>query len=147
MIDKLREDLKTAMKAGDRTAVATLRMVLSEIHNREIERGEELDEDDVLAVLDKAVKTRREAAEAYDEGGREERAAAERREIEILRRYLPDQLDDDELEAAINEVVEATGAGGMQDMGAVMGELMERYRGRIDGKAASERVRARLQGS
>jgi uncharacterized protein YqeY len=144
MIERLREDLKAAMRAGDRARVGVLRMVLSEAHNREIERHAELEDDDVVAVLRKAVKMRRDAAEQYDAGGAEGRAAAERAEIEILEAYLPSELDEAELEAAIAGLVDELGASGMKDMGRVMSALMERFPGRVDGKAASTMVRARL---
>ena len=132
------------MRSRDRTRVDVLRMVLAEIHNREIERHGELDDDEVVGVLRKAVKMRRDAAEQYVSGGAEGRAAAERAEIEILETYLPGELGEDELAAAVDALIGELGAAGMKDMGRVMSALMERFPGRVDGKAASTLVRGRL---
>ena len=144
MLERLRQDLKTAMKARDAVTVRVLRMVLSDIHNREIAAGEGLEDDQILEALRKAAKLRNEAAEQFDAGGRDERAADERAEISVLEAYLPRMLSDVELAAAVAEVVGELGATSMADMGNVMGMLMERYRGRIDGRAASEAVRETL---
>lgn len=144
MLDRLREDLKAAMKRRDEVTVRVLRMVLADIHNREIAAGGELEEDQILEALRKGVKLRQEAAEQFAVGGREDRAADENSEIEVLEVYLPRLLSGDDLTAAVDEVVGDLGATSMADMGSVMGALMERYRGRIDGRTASEAVRMRL---
>lgn len=144
MLDRLRDDLKTAMKKRDEVTVRVLRMVLADIHNREIAAGEELEEAEILVALRKAVKLRSEAAEQFEAGGREEMAAAERAEIEVLEAYLPQMLSDEELVAAVDDVIADVGATSMADMGKVMGALMERHQGRIDGRAANEVVRAKL---
>ena len=144
MLERLREDLKAAMKRRDEVTVRVLRMVLADIHNREIAARGELEEDQLLEALRKGVKLRREAAEQFAAGGREERAADENAEIEVLEGYLPQMLSGDELTAAVDEVVGELGATSMADMGSVMGALMDRHRGRIDGRAASEAVRERL---
>jgi len=144
MLERLREDLKAAMKRRDKVTVSVLRMALADIHNREIAAGEELEDDQILEALRKGVKLRQEAAEQFAAGGREERAADERAEIDVLEVYLPQMLSGDELAAAVDEVVGELGASSMADMGNVMGSLMERYRGKIDGRAASEAVRERL---
>jgi uncharacterized protein YqeY len=144
MLERLREDLKAAMKRRDKVTVSVLRMALADIHNREIAAGEELEDDQILEALRKGVKLRQEAAEQFAAGGREERAADERAEIDVLEVYLPQMLSGDELAAAVDEVIGELGASSMADMGNVMGSLMERYRGKIDGRAASEAVRERL---
>ena len=144
MLERLREDLRAAMKRRDEVTVRVLRMVLADIHNREIAAGGGLEDDQILEALRKGVKLRREAAEQFAAGGREERAADERAEIDVLQAYLPQMLAADELAAAVDEVVGELGASSMADMGNVMGSLMERHRGRIDGRAASEAVRAKL---
>ncbi len=144
MLERLREDLKAAMKRRDKITVSVLRMALADIHNREIAAGEELEDDQILEALRKGVKLRQEAAEQFAAGGREERAADERAEIDVLEVYLPQMLSGDELAAAVDEVIGELGASSMADMGNVMGSLMERYRGKIDGRAASEAVRERL---
>ncbi len=144
MLERLREDLKAAMKRRDKVTVSVLRMALADIHNREIAAGEELEDDQILEALRKGVKLRQEAAEQFAAGGREERAADERAEIDVLEVYLPQMLSGDELAAAVDEVIGELGASNMADMGNVMGSLMERYRGKINGRAASEAVRERL---
>jgi uncharacterized protein YqeY len=144
MLDRLRDDLKTAMKKRDEVTVRVLRMVLADIHNREIAAGAELEEAEILVALRKAVKLRSEAAEQFEAGGREEMAAAERAEIEVLEAYLPQMLSDEELVTAVDEVIADVGATSMADMGKVMGALMERHQGRIDGRAANEVVRSKL---
>jgi uncharacterized protein YqeY len=144
MLERLRDDLRAAMKRRDEVTVRVLRMVLADVHNREIAAGEELEDAGILEALRKAVKLRQEAAEQFAAGGREERAADERAEIKVLEVYLPRMLSGDELKAAVEEVVGELGATSMADMGNVMGALMERHRGRIDGRAASEAVKGRL---
>jgi len=144
MLDRLREDLKAAMKRRDEVTVRVLRMILADIHNREIAAGEELEDVQILEALRKGVKLRSEAAEQFEAGGREERAADERAEIEVLEAYLPQMLSGDDLTMAVDEIVDELGASSMAEMGSVMGALMERYRGNIDGRAASEAVRTRL---
>ena len=144
MLDRLRDDLKTAMKSRDEVTVRVLRMVLADIHNREIAAGGDLDEAEILEALRKAVKLRKEAADQFETGGREEMAAGERAEVEILEAYLPTMLAGEDLDAAVDEVIADLEATSMADMGKVMGALMERHRGRIDGRVANEAVRAKL---
>jgi uncharacterized protein YqeY len=144
MLETLRDDLKAAMKRRDEVTVRVLRMVLADIHNREIAVGGDLEDDQILEALRKGVKLRREAAEQFAAGGREERAADENAEIEVLEAYLPQMLSGAEVIAAVDEVVADLGATSMAEMGNVMGALMERHRGRIDGRAASEAVKERL---
>lgn len=144
MLDRIKKDRDQALKRRDRTTVRVLRMLLSELHNQRIAAGGDLGEDEIVRILRKAVKQREEAAEQYDSGGRPDRAEEERGEIRVIEEYLPDLMDEEELGAAVDEVIEQTGAASMSDMGKVMGELMERHGARVDGKAASALVRARL---
>jgi len=146
MIERLRSDLITAMKGRDEITVRVLRMVISDLHNRKIAARDDLSEEQVLAALRTAVKQRREAAEQFAEGGRQDRADAELAEIDVVKRYLPDLLEGDELSAAVDEVIADTGASAPSDMGKVMGQLMSRHQGRIDGKIANALVRERLTG-
>jgi uncharacterized protein YqeY len=136
--------MRTAMKAGDAVRVATLRMAMAAAHNRQIELGHELTDAEVVEVLDRQVKQRRESIELYRQGGRPELADAEEAEIAILREYLPEPLTDAELERLAQEAVAATGAKGPADMGRVMGALVPQTKGRADGKAVSELVRRLL---
>ena len=146
MLKRLRNDLTTAMKARDARTVSVLRMVLAEVHNREIAKRGELSDDEIVEALQRGVKQRQEAAEQFAKGGRQDRADAECAEIEVLRGYLPEQLDGDELAAAVDQVIDDIGAASPADMGRVMGELMSRHKGRLDGKAANAVVRDRLHG-
>lgn len=146
MIKRLRSDLNTAMKRREKTTVNVLRMVLSDLHNRKIAAGRDLEEEQIIAALRTAVKQRREAAELFAEGGRQDRSEAELAEIEVIKAYLPRLLEGDELSAAVDEVIANTGASLPSDTGKVMGQLMSRYRGRVDGKAANALVRQRLVG-
>ncbi len=146
MIERLRSDLFAAMKGRDEITVRVLRMVISDLHNRKIAARKDLSEEQVIAALRTAVKQRREAAEQFAEGGRQDRADAELAEIEVVKEYLPNLLEADELSAAVDEVIADTGALSRSDMGKVMGQLMSRHQGRIDGKVANALVRERLAG-
>ncbi len=145
MLERLRNDLTTAMKARDAVTMRVLRMVLADAHDRKIAAGEDLNDDELIEVLQRCVKQRQEAAELFEKGGRQDRADDERAEIEVLRGYLPEQLDGDELAAAVDHVIADIGAASPSDMGRVMGELMSRHKGRLDGKAANAVVRDKLQ--
>ena len=144
LLDRLNDDLKTAMKARDADRVGVLRMTLSEIKNARIDKRGDLTEDDVMAVLKKAIKSRNESVDQYREGGRDDLADKEAAEAEMLAAYLPEPLTEDELAAAIDAAVAETGASSMKDMGAVMKALTAAHGSRIDGKTASTLVRAKL---
>lgn len=133
------------MKARDAVTLRVLRMVLADAHNRKIANREDLSDDEVVEVVQRAVKQRQEAAEQFEKGGRQDRADDERAEIEVLRGYLPEPLDGDELAAAVDQVIADISAASPSDMGRVMGELMSRHKGRLDGKAANTLVRDKLQ--
>jgi uncharacterized protein len=142
--DRISEDLRAAMKAGQKTRLAAIRMLATSIRNREVEVGHDLSDDEFLEVVAREVKRRKEAAEAYDEAGRSELAEREREEEEVLRGYLPEALSQEEVDALVEEAVAATGASGPEDMGKVMGHVMGKARGRVDGAVVSARVRERL---
>lgn len=144
MIEQLKSDLIAAMKARDAAKLSVLRMVIADLHNRKIAAGSDLTDEQVVAALRTAVKQRQDAAEQYAAGGRQDRADAELAEIDIIDVYLPRLLGGDELAAAVDEAIGASGAVTPSDMGKVMGELMSRHQGRIDGKAANALVRERL---
>ncbi|MHB8959962.1 MAG: GatB/YqeY domain-containing protein [Candidatus Limnocylindrales bacterium] len=135
--ERLHDDTTAAMRSGDSLRRDTLRMVQSAIYNVEKAKQVALSEDEVLGVVAKEVKTRRESVEAFRNGGREDLATKEEAEIAILSGYLPQQLTDDELRALVDEGIAATGATSARDMGKVMGYLAPRIRGRADGKTAS----------
>ena len=144
--DRLTQDMKDAMRAKDKLRLGVVRMLLSELKKKAIDDRAEPDEAAEMALVQKAVKQRREAAEAFDEGGRPESAEQERAEGLILEAYLPEQLSDEELHAAVAELVEQTGASGPSDMGKLMGPLMKKFAGRLDGNRARQAVQAALKG-
>lgn len=143
--ERIETDLKTAMKARDNDTVAALRMALAAIKTEAAEAGTagEVPDERVEELLAQQVKQRLESAEAYDDGQRDDLAAKERREAEILRAYLPEQLSDDELAAVVDECIAEIGAGS-GDFGRVMGAVMPRVKGRADGKRVNAMVRERL---
>lgn len=143
--DRIREDMKAAMKARDRTRLDALRMLSAALRNAEIEAGGELSEQEEQTVLRRQLKQREESAEAYHKAGREEQAAAESAEAEIVRSYLPAPLSPEELERIADQAVKETGASGMKDMGKAMGRAMELAGGRAEGRQLSALVRSRLQ--
>ncbi len=138
--DRLQEDLTAAMRSGDVLRRDTLRLVTSAAYNLEKRNQRPLGEDEYLAVLAREVKTRRESVEAFRKGNREDLAAKEEAEIEIIAGYLPQALGEDEIQALVTEGIAATGAATARDMGKVMGWLSPRTRGRADGKRVSELV-------
>lgn len=142
--ERLQEDVKTAMRAGERDRLGVLRMVMAAIKQREVDERTTLDDGQVQAVLEKMVKQRRESITQFEKGGRADRAAAEGAEIELLQQYLPEPLSDGELDALIDEIIAATGASGMRDMGRVMSEVRTRAQGRADMAAVGQRVKQRL---
>ena len=146
--DRLRTDLTAAIKARDEVRSSTIRMVLSAITNAEVagKEARELSDDDVVGVLSTEAKKRREAATAFDEGGRTEMAAKERAEAEVIADYLPEQLDADAITALVAEAIERTGAAGegMKAMGKVMGVVTPQTKGRADGGAVAAEVRRQL---
>lgn len=144
--DRLKDDMKTAMKARDAVRLGTVRLLLADVQNRMIEKQGPLSPDEELALLTKQAKQRVEAAEAFHKGGREELARAEEAQLEVVRTYLPEQLGDDDVRAIVGEVIAAVGAAGMKDMGKVMGALMPRIKGKYDGQAARAFVEAALKG-
>ncbi|MCI0777651.1 MAG: GatB/YqeY domain-containing protein [Chloroflexi bacterium] len=144
--ERLQSDVKDAMRQGDKQRRDTLRLVLSALHNAEIEARGDLDDDGVLRVLTKEAKQRRESIEEFRKGGREEKAAEEEAELEVISSYLPEALSHEEVLAAAKEVIQESGASSMKDIGKVMPALMQRLRGRADGREASEVVRELLSG-
>ena len=144
--DRLRADLNTAMRARDQVRMRTLRMALTSITNEEVAgaSARDLSDEEIVKVLTREAKKRREAAEAFGAAGRDEQAAAERAEGDVLAGYLPAQLDDDELGALVSAAIAETGAVGMKGMGQVMKVLIPRVAGRADGARVSAEVRRRL---
>jgi uncharacterized protein len=144
--DRIQSDVATAMRSGDALRRDVLRMTQSAAYNVEKREQRTLTEEDYAAVLAKEVKTRRESVDAFRKGGREDLVAKEEAEIAILSEYLPQQLSDDEIQALVDEALDATGASSARDMGKVMGWLSPKTRGRADGKRVSELVARALAG-
>ncbi|MBS29194.1 MAG: glutamyl-tRNA amidotransferase [Alphaproteobacteria bacterium] len=149
--EQLPEALKAALKEKDEIAVSTLRLIMAALKDRDIaarSKGNDggIGEDEILQMLQTMVKQRRESISMYEKGGRQELADQEGEEIKIIEQFLPDQLSDAEIEAAVDKVIAETGAAGLKDMGGVMGALREGYAGQMDFGKASAIVKARLAG-
>src|SRR5246127_2293111 len=132
LTEKIRTELTAAMKARDAERLSTLRMLQSSFKYQQIESGHELSDEEAMAVIRKGVKQRLDSIEQYTKGNRPELAAKEQAEMELLKRYLPAELTDAELEAGLREIVASTGAQSKKDMGKVMKEATARYKGRAD---------------
>jgi uncharacterized protein YqeY len=141
---QIQDDVKDAMRARDKERLGALRLLSAAIKQIEVDTRDDLDDAGVLAVLDKMSKQRRESLEQYEKAGREDLAAKERFELEVIANYLPEPLSDAEIAALIDEAITGTGAAGVQDMGKVMGQLKPQVQGRADMKALSGLVRERL---
>ncbi len=149
MRDQFTNDLKTAMKAGEKRRVETIRMILAALKDRDIEArgtGKSVGEEDVLALLQKLVKSRQESADIYEKAGRNDLASQEREEIAIIIAYLPQPMDDAQVREAIGAAIAEVGASSMKDMGKVVAALRARYAGRMDFGAASAVIKAALAG-
>jgi uncharacterized protein YqeY len=144
--DRLQQEMREALKAGEKLRLGALRMLAASVKNREVELRHELSDEELVEVASREVKRRKEAAEAYDGAGRPELAAKEREEQAVLEAYLPAQLDEEAVRALIDEAVEATGASGPGDLGKVMGYVMGKAKGRVDGGTVNRLVRAHLGG-
>ncbi len=135
------------MKAGDKDRLKVVRLAIAAVKQVEVDTRKELDDSAVLGVIEKMVKQRRDSIEQFEKGGREDLAAIERAEIAVLETYLPEQLTDEELAALIDEVIGATGAESIRDMGKVMGAIKAKAAGRADMGTVGARVKERLGAS
>jgi len=138
------EDMKSAMKAGDKDRLKVVRLMLAAIKQVEIDKRTELDDAAVLGVIGKMVKQRRDSVEQFEKGAREDLARIERDEIAVLETYLPEQLSEDELAGIVTAAIEATGAAGIRDMGKVMAQVKANAAGRANMGAVSATVKERL---
>ncbi|MFA5933509.1 MAG: GatB/YqeY domain-containing protein [Microgenomates group bacterium] len=144
LLDQLHEDLKQAQLDKNEPGVNTLRLLLSEIKNSEIKKSEELSDEEIVTVIQREIKKRKEAAMGFRQGNREESAIKEEQEADLLAKYLPAQLSDMELSQIIDEVIAETGAIGMTDMGKVIGLVMGKVKGSAEGSKISEIVKNKL---
>jgi uncharacterized protein YqeY len=144
LTEQLQADMKTAMRDGDAHRRDTLRMAIAAVQNAAKDKRADLTDEEALAVLTRQVKTRRESIKAYADAGRDDLAAKEQAEIEVLQPYLPEQLGEDEVRMLVAEAIAATDASSPKDMGRVMGALMPKVKGRADGKLVSGIVNEEL---
>lgn len=141
---RILDDIKTAMKAGDKPRLATLRLLSAAIKQREVDERIELDEQSTIALLDKLLKQRRESIAQYEKADRDDLVAQEQSEIEVIQAYLPAQLSDEEITGIIDEAVNQCGAASVKDMGKVMGLVKPKMQGRADMAKVSQSIKARL---
>ncbi len=144
MLKQLVEDMKAAMKAGDKARLSAISMLRAAIKDREIELGHALSDDEAMAVFSRLVKQRRDAARQYADAGRDDLAASELAEVEVIQAYLPEPLSDEELAQLVESAIAETGASSMRDMGRVMGIVKARAAGRADMGKLSGLVKAKL---
>lgn len=144
LIDQIQIDLKNAQLSRDEVKVSTLRLLLSEIKNGEIAKGQPLSDDDIISIISREVKKRKEAAAGFRTGGREESALKEEAESKVLESYLPAQISNEELTKIISETINEMGASGVADMGKVIGAVMSKVKGKAEGAQVSAIVKDKL---
>ena len=144
--ERITEDMKSAMRAGDKDRLGTIRLALAAIKQREVDERISLDDAQVLTVLEKMIKQRKEAISQFDSGGRADLVAKETAEIAVLQGYLPARMSDAEIDALIREAIAATGAISIKDMGKVMGAVKAKAQGRADMAEVSARIKQKLNG-
>ena len=141
---RITEDMKDAMRARDKTLVGTIRLLTAEIKQIEVDTRSEVNDADIVKIIGKMIKQRKDAAEQFDQAKRPELSAIERAESEVLKKYLPQQLSTDEIKTLVDKIINQTGAQGMQDMGRIMGQLQTEIAGRADMGEVSALVKSRL---
>ena len=144
--ERVTEDMKTAMRAGEKERLGTIRLILSAVKQREVDERISLDDSQVLAAIEKMIKQRKEAITQFEAGGRADLVAKETAEIGILQGYLPAQMSDAEIDTLIAEAIASTGAASIKDMGKVMGAVKAKAQGRADMGAVSARIKQKLSG-
>ena len=142
--DRIQQDVKDAMRAKEKQRLATIRLITAAIKQREVDERIELDDEQVLMVLDKMCKQRRESISQFEKAGRDDLIAREASELEIIQGYLPEQLGEAEIAAMIDSVMADTGASSIKDMGKVMGQLKPKLQGRADMAAVSALIKSKL---
>lgn len=142
--DKIEADLIEALKNHDETKLSTLRMLKSAIRNSEIQKQKDLEDADILSIIQNQIKSRRDSITLYKQGHREELARIEENEIEILVKYLPEQISENEIRLKVSEIITQTGATSMQDMGKVMGQIIQELKGKADPSLVSQIVKETL---
>ena len=142
--ERLTQDMKTALKSGDKVRLETIRLLRSQIHNTGITKGKELSEEEVFEVMAKEVKKRKESIQMFEDGGRQDLVEKETREMEIISSYLPEPLNEKELETIVSEAIKEANAESIRDMGKVMAVVIPKTKGRADGKQVQELVKKKL---
>lgn len=144
--DRITEDMKTAMKAKDSERLGTIRMITSAIKQREVDERIQLDDSQVLAVVEKMIKMRKESIAQFQSGGREDLVAKEQKEIDLLQAYMPQQLSDAEVDALVAQAIAESGATSIKEMGKAMALLKQKAQGRTDMASVSAKLKAKLGG-
>ncbi|WP_457640065.1 GatB/YqeY domain-containing protein [Persephonella sp.] len=147
LLKRLQEEMKTAMKSGEKERLSVIRMLISEIKKVQIDRKKELSDDEIIQVLQKYAKQRKESIKQYKEAGREDLAQKEEFELKVVQEFLPQPLSEEELKAVVEQAISETGASSMKDMGKVMKVVMEKVKGRADGSVVSAIVKEKLSGN
>lgn len=142
--EKLGQDMKDAMRAGDKPRLGVIRLILAAIKQQEVDQRIELDDSQIIATLDKMAKQRRESIEQFSKAGRDELVTQEDFELEVIKTYLPEQLSDAEIDNLITDAISSCGAESIKDMGKVMGQLKPKLQGRADMGAVSGKIRQQL---
>ena len=144
MLNQLQEELKVAMKGGDKAAMTGLRNIIGKLKTAQIDKEESLNEEESMKILKSAAKQLKESVEQYNKGGREDLAENELFELSLIEKYLPEQLSEDKIRDIVNKTIQSSGAESMQDMGRVMGILMQELAGSADGKLVQQIVQEEL---
>lgn len=147
LVEKIRQDLKTAMKADERVRVSTLRLLLAALHNEEIELRRELRDEDAVRIIKRLVRQGRESIGEFHRGGREDLVKKEEAELEILKEYLPKMMEEEEIEKYVNETIAEVGASEPKDLGRVMAAVMPKLSGKAEGAVVNRIVREKLSSS
>jgi len=142
---RIDQDIKEALKARNNLKLGVLRMLKSEIKYKEIDKGSELSDDEVISVLSSSVKKRKESIEQFEKGGRDDLVSREKAELEVVREYMPEQLTEDELTRIIHQAIQETSAAGPSDLGKVMKSIMPQVKGKADGKLINQLVTSQLE--
>lgn len=144
LLDKIEQDIISAMKEKEESKVSTLRMLKSALKNKEIQNKKDLSDEDVIQTLQGQIKSRKDSIEMYEKAGRAELAQKEEKEIEILKEYLPEQLSEEEIKTKVDQIIQEVGAQSIQDMGKVMGKASVEFKGKADMSEVSRIVKENL---
>ena len=141
---KIREDMNNALKTGQKEKLSTLRTALAQIKDERINKRADLSDEDVITVLSRAVKSRKDSIVMYEQGGRQDLVDKEKAEVELLQSYLPEQMSEEDVKKIVSEIVESSGASDIKDIGRVMGPAMAKLKGKADGKLVQQIARSLL---